>query len=96
MPIYIAVPLIPDGSKLDNSVLETIPPADSFKLQADRAWLIKYNGTTSELSNHLRVTGHPKGEKSRVGSTLISPVPSYYGLGPSDMWEWLKNRIEHE
>lgn len=94
MPIYLAIPLIPESTALDAAVANHIPEKNRFKLQADRGWLIKFEGTTVELSNALTVTGHEKGEHSLVGSTLITPVSNYYGIGPADMWEWLKTRIE--
>jgi hypothetical protein len=95
MPAYIAIPLIADSTPLNSAVTQHIPsPADRYKLQAERGWLIKFNGTTVELSNQLKITGQPSGEHSPVGSALIVPVTGYFGRGSNDMWEWLKNRLE--
>lgn len=94
MPIYIVVPLTPSDESLNSHIEKNVDANDRFKLQAGRGWLIKFNGTTVELSNHIEVTGHPKGSPSLVGSTIVVPVTGYYGLGPTDMWEWLKIRIE--
>jgi hypothetical protein len=95
MPIYIAVPLTPESTALDTAVEQRIVnPANRHRLQSNRGWLIKYEGTTIELSNHLQITGQEKGESSSVKSTIVVPVTGYYGRGPTDMWEWLKTRFE--
>lgn len=94
MPIYLTIPLKTDGAPLDSAVETHIAAPDRFRLQADRGWLIKFKGTTIELSDLLAITGHTEGQHSAVGPTLVTPLSTYYGVGPSDMWEWLKTRIE--
>lgn len=95
MPIYIAVPLTLSSSALDDAVEQRITSVtDRYKLQADRGWLIKFEGTTVELSDHIGLTGQEKGNPSPIGSAIIVPVSGYYGRGPTDMWEWLKVRLE--
>lgn len=95
MPVYLAIPLSTNPEPLDLAVDKYIHnESDKHRLQANRGWLIRYDGTTVELSNHLTLTGQPKGEKSPVGSALIVPVTSYFGRGPTDMWEWIKTRME--
>jgi len=95
MPIYIAVPLLVESSALDAAVDQSIPsPADRYKLQSNRGWLIKFEGTTVELSDHVGLTGQEKGQPSTLGSAIIVPISGYYGRGPTDMWEWLKTRLE--
>ena len=95
MPIYIAVPLTSDSTALNAAVEQHISsPADRYKLQEDRGWLIKFDGTTVELSNKIELTGQETGVHSLVGSAIITPISGYYGRGPADMWEWLKTRLE--
>lgn len=95
MPVYIVTPLIEDSSKLNNAVDKHIKDAaHRHKLQADRGWLIKYEGTSMELSNLLEITGQDQGVSSPVGSAIVVPVSGYYGRGPTEMWEWLKTRLE--
>jgi L-ascorbate metabolism protein UlaG (beta-lactamase superfamily) len=94
MPIYIAVPLSADTSALDSAVEQRISSsADRYKLQTNSGWLIKFDGTTVELSNKIGVTGQEKGV-APLGSVIFVPVSGYYGRGPNDMWEWLKTRLE--
>lgn len=94
MPIYIAVPLTPTSATLDEAVESLIPKQDQYRLQSNSGWLIRFDGTTVELSNKLTITGQPKGEHSPIGSAIVIPVAGYYGRGPNDMWEWLKTRLE--
>lgn len=94
MPVYLAVSLAAGSTSLDDAVNELIDQNNRYLLQGGRGWLIRFDGTTVELSNHLQITGQPRGESSPVGSSLVVPVSGYYGRGPTDMWEWLKNRLE--
>ena len=97
MAIYIAVPLTASSDPLNNAVESSIAsPTDRYKLQAERGWLIKFDGTSVELSNHIGLTGRKQGETSLIGSAIIIPVSGYYGRGPTDMWEWLKTRLERD
>lgn len=94
MAVYIAVPLTATSDALNNAVKLHIAVADRYHLQNNRGWLIKYDGTSIELSNHIELTGQQPGEASPIGSAMIVPVSTYYGRGPGDMWEWLKTRLE--
>lgn len=96
MGIFLITPLGQNIDRVSAAVQEKIPESDRHKLQNNAGWLVSYNGTTVELSNHLGVTGQPQGETSPVGSALVTPLSSYYGRGPSDMWEWLKTRFESQ
>ncbi len=95
MTIYIAVPLTSNSTLLDEAVERNIAShSDRYKLQSDRGWLIRFDGTSVELSDHIGLTGQEQGHPSPIGSAIIVPVSGYYGRGPTDMWEWLKTRLE--
>jgi hypothetical protein len=98
MAIYIVVPLTATSNALNEAVESSIPQKeDRYQLQAERGWLIKFDGTSIELSNKIGVTGQTQGAQSPVGTAgpaIIVPIPTYYGRGPGEMWEWLKTRIE--
>lgn len=97
MGIFLIVPLGRNADRLATAVSEKFPePTSKHPLQNDAGWLISYNGTTSELSNFIGITGQPTGEPSVIGSAIVTPVPSYFGRGSTDMWEWLKARFESQ
>lgn len=94
MALFLAIPLIDDAERLDGAVAAAIPEQSRFKLQAEAGWLIDFDGTSEGLSDALGITGQPAGQSSQVGSVLISTLGSYYGRGPTTMWEWIKVRLE--
>lgn len=94
MPIFIAIPLKENSSDLNNAIKSSIAELNRHQLQADRGWLIKYDGTTIELSNHIGITGQSEGIPSSIGSAIVAPISGYYGRGSLDMWEWLRVRFE--
>ena len=96
MAIYIAVPLTPTSTSLNGAVESIVPEEDRYKLQADRGWLIRFRGTSVELSNHLGITSSDPESKKSIGSAIIVPVSYYYGRGPTEMWEWIKVKLELE
>lgn len=94
MPIFLVTPLQNNHGAIQ-SVLESVfEPKDRYQLPNNAGWLLRNQGTTIEVSNMLGVTGQKQGEQSTTGPTLITSFGSYYGRGPSDMWEWLKTRFE--
>lgn len=92
--IYLIVPLSMDISSLQDAIESGIPAENRHKLQEDRGWLIKFDGTTVELCNRLRITGQTADEPAKTGSAIVVPVNNYYGRGPADMWEWLASRFD--
>lgn len=92
MAIYLVTPLAKNADAVASAIKAV--GLDSYTLPNGAGFLISHKGTSVEASNDLGITGHQKGERSRVGSALITPVVSYYGIGSSDMWEWIKTRIE--
>lgn len=61
---------------------------NAYQLPGAGAWLISYDGTAKELSDALGITdGSP-------GTGVIVSVGSYYGRAPTDIWEWMKVRME--
>lgn len=95
MPVYLITPLSTTTDALNAAVEHAIAePTDRYRLPADRGWLIRYPGTSVELSNHVGITGQPPGEPATLGSAMVLPIVAYYGRGPTDMWEWIKTRFE--
>lgn len=96
MPIFQVTPLASNHQAVDDAVQAGFDAKDRHQLPNLAGWLVRHDGTTVEVSSHLEITGQPKGERSPVGATLVILVGSYFGRGPSDLWEWLKTRFESE
>lgn len=94
MAIYQLTPLALNIDRADAVVAQHISERDRYKLPGRAGWLISYNGTSVELSNVLGITGQAEGQSPSLSSVLITSISAYYGRGSSDMWEWLKTRME--
>ncbi|TAL87486.1 MAG: hypothetical protein EPN46_03895 [Candidimonas sp.] len=94
MAIYLIIPLRQETVEIDTAITSIIDEQDRFQLQGNSGWLVRFAGTTKEVSDKIGITGQKEGEAATLGSALVTPVTSYYGRGPADMWEWLKIRFE--
>lgn len=97
MTIYAAIPLANNIAKLAESVNAAFPDdsINTYALPSEAGYLINFNGTNQELCEKIFITqGKVENEKSYVGSTLVVPFSSYWGVGNPSMWEWLKARLE--
>lgn len=94
MSIFLVTPLADNAEKIRSILTSAIGEHDFFCLQNEAGFLVRFNGTTVELSNKIGVTGQAAGQPSETGSTLVTSLTTYYGRGPADMWEWLKTRFE--
>lgn len=94
MAIYLLVPTANNAERLGEAVKRNIRPADRYEIANRAGWFIRFDGTTVEASNAVGITGQEPGENTVVGSTVVTLVTSYYGRGATEMWEWLKTRME--
>jgi len=76
------VPGAPLSTKTDALNAAVVPaisdPANRYPLPEDRGWLIRYAGTSVELSNQIGITGQAAGEPPTLGSALVVPITVYY------------------
>jgi hypothetical protein len=93
MPIYQVTPLSNNATAVGQVVREKLG-ADALELQSQTGWLVTFKGTTVELSHLLGVTNPTNEGAFPLGSVLVTSIGSYYGRGPTQMWEWLKTRAE--
>jgi hypothetical protein len=95
MLVYLVIPLQADNAPLERAIeARSDVLMDRYRLQDNRGWLIRFNGTSKELSDTIGITSQSGAPSSSVGSALVVPIAGYYGMGPVDMWEWLKTRFE--
>lgn len=96
MPLFLVVPLQREHAPLNNAVQTRIDSeSDRFPLQDDNGWIVKYSGTAKELSDYLGISIQENNPGSPF-SAIVVPFPDYYGRGPTQMWEWIKTRLEAE
>lgn len=94
MALFLAIPLRAENDFLDRAVIENIEEQNRFRLQANAGWIIEFDGTSTELSDKIGITGQEAGVPSPVGSALVTNLTNYYGRGPANMWEWIRVRLE--
>lgn len=93
MPIYVIIPLTHEPDLLAETISQKIETTDRYTLPEGHGWLINYKGTTVELTSFLGIAGtDPAHPPEQFMPAFVSPVPTYYGLGSSDIWEWLATR----
>lgn len=91
MAIFLVTPLAQNFERLRSALDEK--EMDYFPLQTDAGLLVADTGTSAEVSNKIGVTVQDSSERP-LGAALITRVPSYYGIGQTLMWEWIKSRME--
>jgi len=96
MAIYLVTPLTSNFDQLGHLLRDIAGTPDNiFELQHRAGYLINFSGTSVDLSHKLGITSpEPGTPPANVGPALITSVSSYYGLGSTAMWEWLKVKIE--
>jgi hypothetical protein len=51
-------------------------------------WLVAGTGTAQEVSIGLGVN------TGGIGSTIVFSTAGYYGRAPTNIWEWIKAKME--
>lgn len=92
MAIYLVVPLGDDLSKFKDALIGAAgSPSAVHPLQNNRGFLVQFTGTTKELADAAQITlGDANG--TVTGQALVTLVGGYWGVGNSDMWEWISSR----
>jgi hypothetical protein len=85
MLVFAVIPLAPSPA-LDTAITNHFP-SNSLKVSAT-LWLIAASGTAQELSNRLGATD------GSLGSTIIFSTAGYYGRAPTNVWEWIRAKLE--
>jgi hypothetical protein len=69
--------------------IRRIYPDDHLKLSGPGQWLISDTGSAKTVSDKL---GLEKG--SGFSATLVVAISSYFGLHSSDIWDWIRTKVE--
>ena len=94
MAIFLVTPLSNNAAQVAAAIAKALPAEDVYEVQNRAGWLVSHSGTTVELSNLIGITSADKEVKPTLGSAMVTSVGSYFGMGSTAMWEWLKSRIE--
>lgn len=86
MTVFIITP-ISSPEAVSKAISEKFAK-DSYAIPKSHSWLVSYGGTAMELSNELGITG------GTIGTGMVASISNYYGRAPTDMWEWIKTRVE--
>ena len=88
MALFLITPIV-EPAKVAASV-KAIFAEDYYAIPTTNSLLVHYSGTTKELSDKI---GLSSGEN---GTGVIVSFSSYYGRAPTDIWEWIKSRLERD
>lgn len=94
MSIYAVVPLKPNQPWLQKAISEQ-PEGCVYVLPNDAGWLVQSNKTAQELSAELGIPvrrAAKPGDEDVETVALVTAFERYYGLGPKDMWAWVRDR----
>ncbi|MBL5979065.1 hypothetical protein JAO85_17435 [Comamonas sp. NyZ500] len=98
MAIFLVTPLANNVQAIKSAMQatqhpETGPAVDFYELQNGAGFLVSDSGTTEEICLKIGILDRDSNEKP-LGSAMVTRVSSYYGIGPTVMWEWMKSRME--
>jgi hypothetical protein len=85
MAIFAILPPTPTP-QLDAVIRQTYP--DDCLQVAPNQWLVSASATAKAVSDALGVSD---GEN---GSAIVLRVTSYYGRAPTNIWEWIAQKLE--
>jgi len=57
-------------------------------------WLVSANGTTQEITKRLGIFDPENQTATPTGSAIVFATSSYFGRAPTNVWEWLKVKLE--
>jgi hypothetical protein len=73
--------------------IKRVYPNDHYGI-TDSQWLISANGTAIDVSAKLGVYDPKNPLTPSSGNAVIFATSSYFGRGPTPIWDWLKAKLE--
>lgn len=93
MTVFVVVPLGEHREVLEEKI-KALPTQDVYLLPEASGWLIKFGGTTRELSAAIGIPVGKEQFKDDSPTALVTLLSFYFGFGPTEMWEWARSRTE--
>ena len=75
------------------ATIQRLFPNDCLAV-TETQWLIATTGTAMGLTAKLGIYDSAEPDKPAIGNAIILLVTSYFGRGPSSIWDWLKAKQE--
>lgn len=92
MAIYMVTPMADNHEEIREAIQQK--ELDAFLVPNSESVLVNFTGTAVELSNQIGITS--EGARGELGAALVSGFGSYYGIGSTQLWDWIKNRLERQ
>lgn len=85
-----AVLLPAENPKLIAAIKGKFPDPNNYQITPTQ-WLISAKGTAQQISSVLGVS-----DEKPVGSAVILAIAGYWGRASSDLWEWMRVKMEEK
>lgn len=92
MAIYMVTPMAGNHEEIRKAVEQK--ELDAFLVPNTESVLVSFTGTAVELSDKIGIT--EEGSRGELGAALVSGFGAYYGIGSTQLWDWIKNRLERQ
>lgn len=84
-----AILLPAENPKLIAAIKEKFP--DHYEITSTQ-WMIFAKGTAQQISDKLGVSI----KENPIGSAVILVIAGYWGRAATDLWEWMKVKMEKD
>jgi hypothetical protein len=85
-----AVLLPAENPKLVAAIKGKFPDTDHYEITSTQ-YMISAKGTAQQISGILGVS-----DEKPVGSAVILAIAGYWGRASSDLWEWMRVKMEEK
>ena len=75
--------------KLESAIIEKFPD-NHFKINSTQ-WVVSGKGSAKIISDTIGITS--EGDAT-IGSGVVLAFSGYWGRASTDLWEWMKAKIE--
>lgn len=69
------------------NAIRTVYPNDHIQI-SDLSWLVSDDVTAKEVTEKLKISG------GKRGSAVVVSTNGYFGLASTNIWEWMKTKLE--
>lgn len=88
MGVFVIISKNPPAVKLQGLIENKF--RNNYYLLSPGNWLVSSEGTVKEITEVLGITDKENGP----GSAAVFSISSYWGLYSTDLWDWLKAKLE--